>query len=69
MHSKRQKKTRKTGFKRKTIKFPRVKIKKRGSGCGVLDEDIEYVSRHSQARRDGRKIRTMKRLAMQGKAA
>jgi hypothetical protein len=68
MNLRRKKKTRKTGFKKITIKFPRVKIKRRGSGCGVK-EDPDYVTPHTQRRRDGRKIRTMKRMAEQGKAA
>lgn len=65
MNSRRKKKIRKTGFKKITVKFPRVKIKKRGSGCGQL-EDTEYVSRHAERRQAGRKIRTMKRMAEQG---
>ena len=68
MNSRRKKKIRKTGFKKITVKFPRVKIKKRGSGCGE-DKDPNYVPRNTQKRRDGRKIRTMKRMAEQGKAA
>lgn len=70
MNSRRKKKIRKTGFKKITVKFPRVKIKKRGSGCGPVEDDgIEYVSKLAQKRRDGRKIRTMKRMAEQGKPA
>jgi hypothetical protein len=67
MNSRRKKKIRKTGFKKITVKFPRIKIKKRGSGLGEKDHD--FVPQNTQKRRDGRKIRTMKRMAEQGKAA
>jgi hypothetical protein len=67
MKARNKKVTRKTGFKKLTLKLPRAKIKKRFA-CRE-PKDPNYVTPNTQARRDGRKIRIMKRVAKQGKAA
>ena len=67
MNARRKKKIRKTGFKKITVIFPRVKIKKRGSGLGEKDRDFE--PKHTQRRKAGRMIKKMKRLAEKGVAA
>jgi len=67
MKSRNKKKTRKTGFKKLTLKLPRAKIKKR-HGCGDV-KDPNFVPANTQKRRAGRMIKRMKRMAEQGAAA
>ena len=67
MKARNKKKIKKTGFKKITVILPRTKPKKRFA-CRE-PKDPNYVTPNTQARRAGRKIRTTRRKAQQGKKA